>query len=224
MTVEWITAVERAQRITYRVRAGDETGTAFVASIGRPNGPDFRTLFVTAWHVVEGVLKNDRILDLTRFDGLVVGDVCTGPCEISPIGPRAWDLGVIQLVTRVPLADVSDMLPVVLETALPAGAEVGWLGYPGITAPGSCFFRGVVAGHRPDAPYYFLDGTALPGVSGGPVFDRNGLLVGVLAAYLPESAEGVSIPGLACAIAINPVRLFVEEVLRARTILRGRDG
>ena len=76
------------------------------------------------------------------------------------------------------------------------GVEVGWLGYPGIV-PGICFFSGCIsavqAGDR-----YFVDGIAVPGVSGGPAFyyDRAHETLRILGSISAYQRAGSDFPGL----------------------------
>ena len=76
------------------------------------------------------------------------------------------------------------------------GVEVGWLGYPG-KFPGVCFFSGCIsavqAGER-----YFVDGVAVPGVSGGPAFyyDTESERLRVLGTITAYRRGGSDLPGL----------------------------
>src|SRR5580704_15440278 len=73
------------------------------------------------------------------------------------------------------------------------GVEAGWLGYPAVATRTLCFFSGAISARRGDS--YFIDGVAINGVSGGPVFahvtfddDPTGKLrvIGVISAYYPN--------------------------------------
>ena len=44
---------------------------------------------------------------------------------------------------------------------------------------------------------YLVDGVAINGVSGGPAFIPEKMLIGVVAAYIPNRATGEPLPGLA---------------------------
>jgi len=62
-----------------------------------------------------------------------------------------------------------DLVPLrPIQNALPIGVEVGWLGYPAIGPWTLCFFRGNVSARQEAS--YLIDGVAINGVSGGPVF------------------------------------------------------
>jgi hypothetical protein len=108
-----------------------------------------------------------------------------------------------------------------LETMLPRGAEVGWLGFPGLVYPELCFFRGVVSGYSERPPIYLIDGVAINGVSGGPAFDRTGLLAGFVSAYVPNQVSGdLTLPGLMILTPLNLVRLWMQEILGATVRMR----
>jgi hypothetical protein len=93
------------------------------------------------------------------------------------------------------------LLPVT--TPLVIGAEVGWLGYPGIAASTLCFFSGNVSARQEYGHAYLIDGVAINGVSGGPVIystDTEGVqIVGTVSAYMSNRATGDTLPGLAIA-------------------------
>lgn len=90
------------------------------------------------------------------------------------------------------------------ETRLPIGAEVGWIGYPGIGPQNTlCFFSGNVSAPIQAANSYLIDGVAINGVSGGPVLfgtsEDNVVIVGSISAYMANRATGETLPGLCVA-------------------------
>lgn len=80
------------------------------------------------------------------------------------------------------------------------GTEVGWVGYPGIARPHLCFFTGPISSFIYGEDSYLIDGVAIHGVSGGPVFaclvDNNPQLLGTVSAYMPNRIRGDALPGL----------------------------
>jgi hypothetical protein len=80
------------------------------------------------------------------------------------------------------------------------GADVGWLGFPVIEADTLCFFAGTVSAHQPARKLYLIDGVAINGVSGGPVFHcgEGGQVqvIGSVSAYHANRATGEALPGL----------------------------
>lgn len=181
-------------------------------------------MLVTALHVVQDVLGNDQPLDLVRSDGSVISKLVSGPVRIYPIGPPECDTALIEVPTKEPLVTERELLPIPLETMLPRGAAIGWLGYPGLVFPELCFFHGVVSGYQERPPIYLVDGVAINGVSGGPAFDRSGLVVGLVSAYLSNQiAPGTTLPGLMIITPLNLVRLWMQELLGAKVRHREQE-
>lgn len=91
-----------------------------------------------------------------------------------------------------------DVLPLTpKERHFKPGVEIGWLGYPAIPRASLCFFSGHVSAWLEAESAYLVDGVAINGVSGGPAFITEQMLIGVVAAYIPNRATGEPLPGLA---------------------------
>jgi hypothetical protein len=217
----WADVIPRVERLVYQVKADAGRGTAFAISVATPSGNQHHTMFATAWHVVEGAVGNDATLDLVGKDGVLVSGLTTGPVSVYPVGPPEYDAAMIVVPTRVPLVSIVDLHAMPLETMLNRGAELGWLGYPALAAPDLCFFRGNVSGHRKDPPCYLVDGVGINGVSGGPAFDADGLIVGMVSSYIPnQENRGLTLPGLLTITPMNLVRLWMQQLFSARVIER----
>lgn len=80
------------------------------------------------------------------------------------------------------------------------GADVGWLGYPGLAQELLCFFAGAVSARAISGRSYLIDGVAINGVSGGPVFhcpsSDKVQIIGCVSAYHANRATGETLPGL----------------------------
>jgi Trypsin-like peptidase domain len=98
-------------------------------------------------------------------------------------------------------------LPEVPITLLPMnepcsiGSDIGWLGYPAIEPHTLCFFAGTISARQPARKAYLIDGVAINGVSGGPVFhcpspDNTVQIIGCVSAYHANRATGEALPGL----------------------------
>lgn len=83
------------------------------------------------------------------------------------------------------------------------GVEIGWLGYPAIPRASLCFFSGHISAWVEAEDAYLVDGVAINGVSGGPAFITERMLVGVVSAYIPNRATGEPLPGLAVVRGVN---------------------
>lgn len=101
----------------------------------------------------------------------------------------------------------TDPLPLAPENRfLNTGYEIGWLGYPGVAPHEMCFFSGRISSARHNPPQYLVDGVAINGVSGGPAFwngTNQTTIIGVLSAYIPNLATGVTLPGLSVVQNVN---------------------
>jgi len=77
---------------------------------------------------------------------------------------------------------------------LKVGVEVGWVGFPAIAPANLCFFSGAISSWVEEG-FYFVDGVAINGVSGGPAFsvsqDNKVQIIGVVSAYVPNRATGI---------------------------------
>jgi Trypsin-like peptidase domain len=87
-----------------------------------------------------------------------------------------------------------------MEEPCSIGVDVGWLGYPAIEPDALCFFAGTVSARQAARKAYLIDGVAINGVSGGPVFhcptpDRV-QIIGCVSAYHVNRATGEALPGL----------------------------
>ena len=213
--LSWPDVITRIEPLIYRVHAADSMGTAFVIGRSRSDGGR-HTMLVTALHVVEDVLGNELPLDLVNRDGVQISTLTADAVRLYPVGPPECDTALIEIPTREPLLPEDALLPMPFETMLPRGAELGWLGFPGLVRPELCFFRGVVSGFQEEPPLYLVDGVAINGVSGGPAFDQSGLVVGFISAYVPNQvATGRTLPGLMIVTPLNLVRLWMQEMFGA---------
>jgi len=116
-------------------------------------------------------------------------------------------------------------LPEVPITLLPMdepcsiGVDVGWLGYPAIEPYTLCFFDGTVSARQGARKAYLIDGVAIHGVSGGPVFhfpdSERVLIIGCISSYHANRVTGETLPGLSRA---QDVSHFHETLGRIRSI------
>ena len=100
-------------------------------------------------------------------------------------------------------------------SALPIGSEVGWLGFPALAPSTLCFFQGSISASQEHG--YLIDGVAINGVSGGPVFfwkeDVKGVYtIGTISAYRPNWATGDALPGLSIARDVSHFHDVIKTV------------
>jgi hypothetical protein len=112
------------------------------------------------------------------------------------------DSASIMLFGNFDIGFPSDTLPLIgTNTILRIGVEVGWLGFPSIASPNLCFFTGRISACLEDYDSYLIDGVAINGVSGGPVFyipqrSSSPKIIGTVTAYMPNRIGGDTLPGL----------------------------
>ena len=96
------------------------------------------------------------------------------------------------------------------------GVEVGWVGFPRLAPHQICFFSGAVSAHLSAEDSYLIDGVAINGVSGGPVFselkDATPELIGVVSAYMANRRSGESLPGLLQAQDLTAFHEHIEKL------------
>lgn len=174
-------------------------------------------MFATAWHVVEPLVNDEGALSLVSADKKLVLNDHTSKMGFARIGPRSSDTAVIFAETTSSPFQESDLLPILpIESMLARGADLGWLGFPGLVEPELCFFHGHVSGFLADPPTYLIDGVAINGVSGGPAFDSRCHLIGLVSAYIPNRIdEHTVLPGLTALVPINVLRYWAETQMGA---------
>jgi len=96
------------------------------------------------------------------------------------------------------------------------GEEVGWVGFPCIGTQRLCFFSGRVSGFRQGSSEdeYLIDGTAIHGVSGAPIFcmaKTDLVIIGVMTAYISQPNHK-EIPGLALAANVTHLQELVKQL------------
>jgi hypothetical protein len=104
------------------------------------------------------------------------------------------------------------------------GAEIGWLGYPQIVSQQirqPSFFSGNISNIFAALEQYTIDGVAIHGVSGGPVFCKNSsnatpAIIGTISSYFPNpihSERGVDTwPGIALSHNFLPFIPLIKDL------------
>ena len=96
------------------------------------------------------------------------------------------------------------------------GIDVGWLGFPNIEPNTLCFFAGAISARQEARKAYLIDGVAINGVSGGPVFHcpnpETVQIIGCVSAYHANRATGEALPGLLRAQDVSHFRGIAEQI------------
>ena len=192
----WPKLIRRVKPHVVRITTTESSGTGFL--LRRKGG---KLWVATAAHVVRDAIAWEQVITIHH-------DAFKAPLDLYD------HERVAVLHPRLDSAFVSGKLPALRDDSLPEkaiehvptekaiapGVEVGWLGYP-YMVPGQepCFFSGRVSIYRDRR--YFIDGVAIPGVSGGPAFyystARKAVnILGSVTAYSPNRMSGEALPGL----------------------------
>jgi hypothetical protein len=151
-----------------------EANAVGVARLG-PADSDTGIVWVGKPFSSQGV---DRILKTLAASGIPGGllDLSGGGGVLAISGDR----------TTIESGDIPALLS---REEVVKGMEVGWVGYPSVASESPCFFSGRLSGYL-QAPFlYLVDGTGIRGLSGGPVFDERGRILGIVSAYLGPDTE-----------------------------------
>jgi hypothetical protein len=220
--LEWHEVIDRVSPCVFRIETDQSAGTGFVFSMARtPRNGRHYTMVATAWHVLRDSVDIASPLTLISSDGQREWRSTSDNIGYTRLGDEAFDTALVMVESAEPLMeDLSGLLPILpVESHMARGAEVGWLGFPGIAEPELCFFTGVISGYLNNPPGYLVDGVAINGVSGGPVFVNRCHLIGMMTAYIPNQIDkGMTLPGLSAVTPINAIRLWAEEHLGAAVI------
>ena len=96
------------------------------------------------------------------------------------------------------------------------GVDIGWLGFPVIEPNTMCFFAGTVSAQQINRKAYLIDGVAINGVSGGPVFHcptpGSIKIIGCVSAYHANRATSEALPGLLRAQDVSHFRGTAERI------------
>lgn len=195
----WDDIVTRVSPYVVKIESPFCTGTGFLLN----TGTDLPLhVIATARHVIEQAGKWQLPLTLILKD-----QKCLYEKEDYSVlsDPGEKDLAIL-LVRKSSFHFESspvDLLPT--DFFLPAGREVGWLGYPADF--NLCFFSGQISGNigsfGSHDHEYLIDGVAISGVSGGPIIvpdpPHNIHIGGLITAYFSDPVKGAVLPGLSIA-------------------------
>ena len=220
--MDWHQAVDRVSKCVFRIVAGNCTGTGFLVALGRDgSSSEYFGQIATCWHVVADLVGTARELEIIPADSSLSFSTPADQIGFYPLGDVRYDTALI-VVRTGKLFSENDLLPLYpYESMVARGAEIGWLGFPGIVEPQLCFFHGHISGYLNEPPTYLVDGVAINGVSGGPAFDDRCHVIGIVSSYRPNQLdEHTTLPGLTGVVPIGAVRYWMEHRIGARVLRR----
>ena len=216
----WVIAAERVSRVLFRVETETTGGTAFAFMCAEnPSNDEYVTMFATANHVVKDHNPGAR-LSLTSSDGTSILDAHSCTLTVIPPSTDEYDVALISAISKRPTVAPNDLPPLLSHDFYPPrGAQLGWLGFPSIAWPELCFFQGSLSGYPGAADAYLVDGVAINGVSGGPAFNDEGTIFGVVQAYIPNRPTiDLTLPGLMVVVPIGTLDRWIGRSMKTKPI------
>lgn len=186
----------------------------YIVSIQTPQGSGTGFLFAynegktiaglaTAAHVVEHADDWKTPIKIVHFK--TKKELFTTDDDRVIFIERKLDSASIFLFGKLNIGLPQNTLPLISSTkVLRIGVEVGWVGFPSIASSNLCFFTGPISAYLQEYKSYLIDGVAINGVSGGPVFYSTNddsskakpKIIGTVSAYMPNRIYGDTLPGL----------------------------
>lgn len=168
----------------------------------------------TAAHVIQDVHDWLKPVRITHYQSKT-NILYTTERRAIWIDPKNRDTATI-IVNANTLPLPSTPLPLIKKDFhIKIGVEVAWAGFPTIASSNFCYFSGPISYFLEDDSAYLIDGVAINGVSGGPVF-RNTLqgpeLIGIVSAYRANRRATDTLPGLLVAQDVSPVYDSIQKM------------
>jgi hypothetical protein len=195
----WHKAYKKIAPYVLKVETPEGSGTGFFFAFNND-----RTLVAvaTALHVVEHAHDWQQPIKLTQVHSRKQLFLPVSHRVVLPDYQRDSAAIILGAANTAPLTLPSEALPLLASDKFKkVGVELGWVGYPALAPSDLCFFHGFVSSYVQDKNSYFIDGVAINGVSGGPVFDQyeDGApsnIIGLVSAYHANRQPGATLPGL----------------------------
>ena len=208
-TLRWFQAIQEISPYIVRIETPESSGTGFFVA----QSDDGKFIGIaTAAHVVDRLSQWPLPLKIFHHDSaeFIIFEEKDRHIILDP----GQDTALV-VVARSKVIFPDKLINLIDDNYhLKMGVGIGWLGYPGMLGSKLCFFSGNISAVEA-GKFYYIDGVAINGVSGGPVFytNTNGELnlVGLISAYMPNQINGGSLPGLAVARDVTSLRQKINE-------------
>lgn len=218
MTEIWHKIYEEIRPYVVKIETPSGFGTGFLFAY---NENKRVASIATALHVINDADKWHQPFRITHHS--------TGKQIFLEYTERAviWDTKIDSAAIALPhnFFDFPDnTLPLLpADKCMKVGVQIGWVGFPALSPNNLCFFQGGVSAYIVANSYYLIDGIAINGVSGGPVFaeeDESAQIIGIVSTYLyNRQASGDTLPGLL--MAYDLTHLY-SMIARMETIDKAR--
>lgn len=211
--MEWHETIEKLKPHIFSISTPNGSGTGWLVSLSSTSNI---CAIATAAHVID--YAHYWELPIRIYHGDSKNTLLLRPQDRAINIEASLDTAVI-IFENHNLSLPTATLPLIEQDYyIKPGVEIGWLGYPAVYQGDVCFFSGRVSHYNESQKRYLVDGVAINGVSGGPVFictSDNLNLIGVVSAYIANRATGETLPGVAV---VQDVTQFHDVAERFRSI------
>lgn len=191
----WHTLHKKIKPYLVRIETQGGSGTGFLFAY---NATQTIAAIATAAHVVDDAHDWKQPMKLVHYE---TGDELFLPesDRVVFLDRKRDSASILIASEKLPFPKATP--PLMDATAFKkVGVELAWVGFPSVAYPELCFFTGCVSAFLEKEDCYLIDGVAINGVSGGPVFaaydENTPEIVGTISAYLPNRTGGGALPGL----------------------------
>lgn len=211
-SLTWQGALKLLENRVFKIRSPRGHGTGFhVGNFGKNRK---LCTIATAYHVVQAA--HDWGESIKVIHSKTGKEVLLREADRVIFTYAKKDLAIILFNLPVDLTlptDQIDLIPT--GKYLIPGVDVAWCGFPAIRNDQLCFFHGFISCYIDQDGDYLIDGVAINGVSGGPVFyiddtTNKPKIAGVITAYIANRATGETLPGVSMITSVAPY----EETIR----------
>ena len=215
--MSWNLTQKKIQPYLVRIETQQGSGTGFLFAYN-PSGA--LAAIATAAHVIDNAHEWKQPIKLIHD---ATGDVAFVTEDQRVVFLNQSKDAATILIPKGTLPLPEETLPLADSTTFRSvGVELAWTGFPSVAYPTLCFFSGRISAFLKNQDCYLIDGVAINGVSGGPVYyelaDNTPEIVGIISAYMPNRAGNT--PGLLRAQDITP---FDETLKNLKSLHEAKE-
>jgi len=207
----WHIAYQRVKPFLFRIITENGFGTGFLYAFNQDHSI---AAVATAAHVIEHDHAWSKPIKMGYYE---TRDVVLFSVDERVVWLDSKRDAATILIPSTSFTVPASALPIMDPTKYKkVGVEVGWVGFPAICPHELCFFSGKVSAFLEDENCYLIDGVAINGVSGGPVFvelkDSTPEIVGIVSAYMANRAAQETLPGLLMAHDVTSHQEHIQRI------------
>ncbi len=213
--LSWQGALKLLNSRIFKIRTPRGHGTGFhVGNFGVSNG---LCAVATAFHVIEEAEDWDEPIKLVHHEtGKTILLKEQGGIKRVIFTYPDSDLAIIVFGLPENFVITNDQLRhLPSDSSLLPGVDVAWCGFPGLMSNKLCFFHGFISCYINSDKGYLVDGVAINGVSGGPVFyidnkTNSPVIAGVITAYVANRTSRDTLPGVSMIASVSPYEKTIK--------------